>query len=409
MSSMPPLPRSGRGPGKPWVDLPHRFRPKSHEFGFAWSCAQSPPGLYSYDIASGQKNRVGDASSSERETGGCARPSTDPIPDVRRQAYTCVRPSSGGEVTGPFPVMIAIHGGPSNQSRPRMDFSLTTLAASSGSLSSNPTSGAHPDTGNPTTTWTTASSAKEQYGTSEHFSIGSRCSLIWTPRGFVVAGGSYGGYMALSAAVLFGDRLRGCIDLSGISSFESYFMGTRASDLDLARLEFGDERNPETRRFLRSISPLSDASRIRKPLLVVHGANDPRVPVLEAERIVSAVRRNGVPVWYIRFENEGHAYRSWEHEKYEYEAQILFLMALSSGKTKARIPAISIVREPNIVPGRQRAIHCWPGRPRAGRPGFAQRVIQCWRGRPGAGRCGNVGTGEPVLSLASRSSPGAKR
>ena len=140
-----------------------------------------------------------------------------------------------------------------------------------------------------------------------------------------VMGASYGGFLALSAMIHYGDRLRGCIDVSGISSFERFVKGTRSSDLAFLRLEFGDDREPDMAAFLERISPLHGASKIRKPLLVIHGANDPRVPVGEAEQIVAAVRRNGVPVWYVRFKNEGHGQWSWMHEKYEIEAEIMFL------------------------------------------------------------------------------------
>ena len=66
-------------------------------------------------------------------------------------------------------------------------------------------------------------------------------------------------------------------------------------------------------------------TQIRRPLLVIHGENDPRVKVEEAERIVTAVRRNGVPVWYVRFSGEGHGFDRREHSVYSQHAQVLFL------------------------------------------------------------------------------------
>jgi dipeptidyl aminopeptidase/acylaminoacyl peptidase len=86
-----------------------------------------------------------------------------------------------------------------------------------------------------------------------------------------------------------------------------------------------DERDPEMSQFLHEISPLTHASQIRSPLLVIHGVNDPRVPLRQSEDIVSAVRRNGVPVWYVRFDGEGHGLAVPDDHNYANNAKVLFL------------------------------------------------------------------------------------
>ncbi len=108
-----------------------------------------------------------------------------------------------------------------------------------------------------------------------------------------VMGGSYGGYMALAALISYGERLRGGIDLFGISNFVSFLRNTSAYRRDLRRSEYGDERDNSMRVFLDRISPLTNANRIKKPLLVVAGQNDPRVPVSESEQLVWRVRAGG--------------------------------------------------------------------------------------------------------------------
>jgi len=138
-------------------------------------------------------------------------------------------------------------------------------------------------------------------------------------------GGSYGGYMTLAALVSYGERLRGGIDVAGISDFVSFLRNTSAYRRDLRRAEYGDERDPEMRAFLERISPLHNAEKIRKPLFVVQGRNDPRVPYTEAEQIVDRVRRNGVPVWYLRAENEGHGFQRKENADYQFYAMVRFL------------------------------------------------------------------------------------
>jgi dipeptidyl aminopeptidase/acylaminoacyl peptidase len=122
-------------------------------------------------------------------------------------------------------------------------------------------------------------------------------------------GGSYGGYMALASLVHYGDRLAGGIDVVGISSFPSFLANTSAYRRDLRRAEYGDERDPDTRRFLQDISPLNNAASIRKPLLIVQGLNDPRVPASESEQMMRGVRARGGEVWYLAAKDEGHGFR----------------------------------------------------------------------------------------------------
>jgi dipeptidyl aminopeptidase/acylaminoacyl peptidase len=144
--------------------------------------------------------------------------------------------------------------------------------------------------------------------------IGSLLVWIGAQPGFdrdrvAVMGGSYGGYMALASLVTYGERLRGAIDLVGISNFVTFLRNTSAYRRDLRRSEYGDERVEAMRVFLDRISPLTNAGRIRKPLLVVAGVNDPRVPVSESDQIVWQVRSNGGEVWYLIARDEGHGFR----------------------------------------------------------------------------------------------------
>jgi dipeptidyl aminopeptidase/acylaminoacyl peptidase len=124
-----------------------------------------------------------------------------------------------------------------------------------------------------------------------------------------VMGGSYGGYMVLASLVSYGERLRGGIDLVGISNFVTFLRNTSAYRRDLRRAEYGDERIEAMRIFLDRISPLTNAARIRKPLLVVAGLNDPRVPASESDQLVWQVRSNGGEVWYLMAKDEGHGFR----------------------------------------------------------------------------------------------------
>ena len=141
----------------------------------------------------------------------------------------------------------------------------------------------------------------------------------------LVVGGSYGGYMSLAVSTNYADRIAGSIDIVGISHFVTFLETTESYRRDLRRVEYGDERDPKMREFLHSISPLTNAGKIKKPLLVVQGKNDPRVPYTEAEQIVAKARANGSPVWYLRAENEGHGFARRENADYYFYSMVRFM------------------------------------------------------------------------------------
>jgi dipeptidyl aminopeptidase/acylaminoacyl peptidase len=209
----------------------------------------------------------------------------------------------------PAPVVIDIHGGPEAQYRPEWDPFVQFLVNELGYA-------------------VVAPNVRGSSGYGKSFlaldngvlredavrDIGSLLVWIGVQRGFdrnhvVVMGGSYGGYMALTSLVYYGDRLRGGIDVVGISNFVTFLRNTSAYRRDLRRAEYGDERIPAMRVFLDRISPLSNADRIKKPLLVVAGMNDPRVPLSESEQLVWRVRSAGGEVWYVIAKDEGHGFR----------------------------------------------------------------------------------------------------
>ena len=125
----------------------------------------------------------------------------------------------------------------------------------------------------------------------------------------VVSGASYGGYLTLATLVNYSDRLRGGVEMAGIGDFISFLTNTAPYRRDQRRAEYGDERNPDMRDYLRRVSTLTSADRISRPLLVVHGKNDPRVPVSEADQIVNRLRSKGAEVWYLQASDEGHGFR----------------------------------------------------------------------------------------------------
>lgn len=141
----------------------------------------------------------------------------------------------------------------------------------------------------------------------------------------MVTGGSYGGYMTLAVATNYNDRICCSLDIVGISNFNTFLKNTETYRRDLRRVEYGDERDAKMYEFLEKISPLTNAHKIKKPLFVVQGKNDPRVPYTEAEQIVAAARKNGTPVWFLMANDEGHGFTKKNNSDYLFYSSILFI------------------------------------------------------------------------------------
>ena len=154
-----------------------------------------------------------------------------------------------------------------------------------------------------------------------------------------VMGGSYGGYMTLASLTHMPGFFKCGIDRVGISSFVTFLKNTSDYRRDLRRAEYGDERDPEMRKVLEEISPLNQMQKQMKepdfqfsPLLIVQGANDPRVPASESAQMEAALRAKGQTVWYLLAKDEGHGFRKKANRDYQYLATMEFLRKHLLGK-----------------------------------------------------------------------------
>jgi len=229
---------------------------------------------------------------------------------------------------GSHPVLISLHGGPESQFRPGFDVWIQYVVNELGFAVIAPNVRGSSGYGK-------SYMALDNGLLREDAVKDIGAMLVWIAmqknldaKRVVVAGGSYGGYLTLATMVNYSDRLRGGIDVSGIADFVSFLTNTAPYRQNQRRAEYGDERDLEVRAFLRRISPLSSADRISRPLLVVHGKNDPRVPLSEAEQIVNKLRAKGTEVWYLLAADEGHGYRKKRNRDAYYETCAQFLMAL---------------------------------------------------------------------------------
>jgi dipeptidyl aminopeptidase/acylaminoacyl peptidase len=141
----------------------------------------------------------------------------------------------------------------------------------------------------------------------------------------MITGGSYGGYMTLACSFHYADRIRCSLDVVGISNFVTFLEHTEAYRRDLRRVEYGDERDPVMREFLLRISPLNNVDKITKPLFIVAGQNDPRVPVSEGQQMADALRSRGQTVWYLVAKDEGHGFAKKPNADFEFYATVKFI------------------------------------------------------------------------------------
>jgi dipeptidyl aminopeptidase/acylaminoacyl peptidase len=321
----------GAGQEKPAPRLPQgnigsiHWHPSGSELGFALASARSPSDVYSLDPARGSVERWTHSETGGIKTDDFAEPELirwKSFDDLEITGFLYPPPA---RFTGKRPVVIVIHGGPESQYQPgflgRYNYLLnelgvallfpnirgssgygkTFLTLDNGFLREN----AYKDIG-----------ALFDWIARRHDLDASRV---------MVTGGSYGGHMTLAVATLYPERIRCALDVVGMSNLATFLEHTESYRRDLRRVEYGDERDPKMRAFMERIAPLNNAAKIKKPLFVVQGKNDPRVPASESEQMVKVVRQQGTPVWYLMAKDEGHGFAKKRNADFQFYATVLFM------------------------------------------------------------------------------------
>ena len=309
------------------------FSPDNRKLALNLSTAQTPSDVYVLELGrraqSYQKlvrwtiSEVGGLDTAEFVEPDLIRyPTFDAVDEMPRTVPAFVYRPRG---RGPHPVIIHVHGGPESQYRPSFSKNAQLWVAELGAAVIAPN--IRGSTGYDSNYLALDNGYRREDAVRD---IGALLDWIATQPDLdesrvAIHGNSYGGYIVLAAAVNYSDRLRAGVDIVGISNFVTFLENTEEYRRAFRRLEYGDERDPEMRAFLESISPLNNVERIDIPMLVVQGRNDPRVPASESEQIVAALRRQGQPVWYIEALNEGHGYERKENRDIYEQAKVLFL------------------------------------------------------------------------------------
>jgi dipeptidyl aminopeptidase/acylaminoacyl peptidase len=300
------------------------FRPDGKELAFDMSSAHAPDDVYSVDLASGKVERW-----TTSETGGIDA-STFVEPALVHWKGTDGLALSGflyrppNTFTGRRPVIINIHGGPEGQSRPAF------LGRNNYALNEMGVAILYPNIRGSTgygKTFVAADNGVKRIDA--YHDIGTLLDWIATqpdldPSRVMVMGGSYGGHMTLVVASMYADRITCAIDIVGMSNLATFLEHTESYRRDLRRVEYGDERDPTVRAFMESTAPLNNVDKITKPLFVVAGANDPRVPKSESDQIVTALTERHTPVWYLLGLDEGHGFAKKKNQDFLQYAMVAF-------------------------------------------------------------------------------------
>ena len=302
-----------------------QWHENGRDLGFTFVSARTTADAYSLDARTLRLERW-----TESETGGI-NTAVLPEPELVRWPSFDGRQISGflyrppARFTGRRPVIINIHGGPEGQSRP------TFLGRSNYFLNEMGVAVVFPNvrgsTGYGKSFLQLDNGVKRE---DTYKDIAALLDWIRTRPDLdadrvLVTGGSYGGHMAFAIATYYPEKIRAALPVVGVSNFVTFLQNTEAYRRDLRRAEYGDERDPEMRKFFERTAPLNNADKIKKPIFIVQGYNDPRVPRTESEQIAKKVKGNDTPVWFLMAKDEGHGFAKKKNQDFQFYATVMFV------------------------------------------------------------------------------------
>ncbi len=293
--------------------------------GLTLTTYASTSDVYEYDTVTRQLIRWTESELGGMDVSGLRAPELVKWPSFDKRVISGYLYRPHARFTGKRPVIINIHGGPEGQSRPgfqgRNNYYLNELGVAI----------IYPNVRGSSGYGKTFLDLDNGYKREESVKdIGALLDWIAAQPDLdasrvMVTGGSYGGYMTLAVSVHYADRIRCALDVVGISNFNTFLKNTEDYRRDLRRVEYGDERDPKMAAFLESISPLNHAERITKPLFIVQGGNDPRVPASEAVQMKERIKEKGGTVWFLMANDEGHGFRKKGNVDFQFYATVAFI------------------------------------------------------------------------------------
>ena len=297
----------------------------STDLAFDMDSAQSPNDVYSLNLRTGKVDRW-----TTSETGGVVTTDLTEPDLIKWKSFDGMEISGflyhpSAKFTGKRPVIINIHGGPEGQSTPgflgRNNYYLKELGVAI----------LFPNVRGSSGYGKTFLAADNGFNREKsYWDIGTLLDYLKTrpdidaDRIFII-GGSYGGFMSLQVSWNYSDKICCSLDYVGISNLVTFLENTSGYRRDLRRVEYGDERDPKMREFMEKIAAVNNAEKIKKPIFVVQGYNDPRVPRTEAMQMVQKIRGGGTPVWFLMANDEGHGFAKKKNADYLFYATVMFL------------------------------------------------------------------------------------
>jgi dipeptidyl aminopeptidase/acylaminoacyl peptidase len=281
------------------------FSDDGRKLAMAISGASSPADIWILDLNSQQFTRLTQSPHAGIDLTKLVRPEL-----VRYKAHDGLdlsgwlyRPTG---VTTPGPIVLSFHGGPEGQERPGFNSMYQALltrgiavfapnvrgSSGFGKKFVNLDNGALRENG-----------VKDIKATVDYVVSAG----IADPKRVGIVGGSYGGYMVMAGLTEYPDMFAAGANLFGVVNFETFFKNTQPWMAAISKIEYGDpDKEAE---MLRRLSPLTRIDRVKAPTIVLHGANDTNVPVIEAEQVVENLKKRNIPVEYVLFPDEGHGWR----------------------------------------------------------------------------------------------------
>jgi dipeptidyl aminopeptidase/acylaminoacyl peptidase len=303
-----------------------RWHRDSRRLAFTLSSSSSPADAYSVELATGKVVRWTFSETGGLDAAKFARPElvTWRSFDGRTISGYVYRPDPK-RFPGRRPVMLAIHGGPEAQFRPTYLGRSNYYPSELGVALLFPNVRGSNGYGKTFVALDNDMKREDSYRDVETLIawIGSDPGL--DPSRILVTGGSYGGHMTLAVATRYDDRICCSVDIVGMSNLVTFLEHTESYRRDLRRAEYGDERDPEMRAFLERIAPLNHVGRVTKPMFVIQGQNDPRVPKSEADQMVASLKQHGTPVWYLVGKDEGHGFAKKKNADFQFYATVAFV------------------------------------------------------------------------------------
>ncbi|HEY4231790.1 MAG TPA: prolyl oligopeptidase family serine peptidase, partial [Lacipirellulaceae bacterium] len=297
----------------------------NEDLGFSFVSARSTSDVYSLNVHSGELARWTHSETGGINTDSYADPELIRWPSFDGKSISGWLRKPPAKFTGKRPVIIDIHGGPEAQARPVFEPANNYLVNELGIAVIEPNIRGSSGYGK-----TFLKLDNGILRTDAYKDIGALLDWIKTrpdldPDRIMITGGSYGGHMTLAIASNYPDRIRCALDNCGPSNLVTFLEHTSGYRQDLRRVEYGDERDPKVRGFLIRTAPMTNVAKITKPLFVVQGANDPRVPQSEADQMVEALHASGTPVWYLLAKDEGHGYAKKSNRHFQLCATAMFI------------------------------------------------------------------------------------